>query len=152
MYSRRTISASHKTWPTRRSHCADKPTLGLLYQFVARQYVCASKILQYWGRREYLLQGHSRRMIRYLRNRSRSLIRARLRALDLDPAGDFESIDFRRQAAAVRTISKAGELHKAADRHHCMQYIAVSLLKGEIMEVADYRTRASGRPAKTWRC
>ncbi|KAA6406938.1 MAG: 2-methylcitrate dehydratase [Lasallia pustulata] len=82
---------------------------------------------------------------RVYRGAPNTIPRKGLRALDLDPAGDFESIDVRRQAAAVRTISKAGELHKAADRDHCMQYIAVSLLKGEIMEVADYRTRANKR-------
>lgn len=64
---------------------------------------------------------------------------ARLRERRLDPARDIEGISVRTQAAAVRIISKAGELHNAADRDHCMQYmIAVSLLKGDIMEVADY--------------
>ena len=35
---------------------------------------------------------------------------------------------------------KSGWLQDAADRDHCLQYmLAVTLLKGELLEYADYR-------------
>ena len=42
-------------------------------------------------------------------------------------------------SGALLIINKAGPLHNAADRDHCMQYIlAVALLKGSLIEYEDY--------------
>lgn len=52
---------------------------------------------------------------------------------------DIEKIRIRTHAGACLIINKSGELHNAADRDHCMQYmIAVVMLKGQLLEYGDY--------------
>ena len=52
---------------------------------------------------------------------------------------DILKIKVRTHAGACLIINKSGELHNAADRDHCIQYmLAVVLLKGELLEYADY--------------
>lgn len=67
----------------------------------------------------------------------------RLRASGLRPARDIKLVKVRTQAAAVRIISKAGPLHNAADRDHCIQYmLAVVLLKDAAIEIGDYQNNS----------
>ncbi|TAQ88843.1 hypothetical protein B7494_g2825 [Chlorociboria aeruginascens] len=62
-----------------------------------------------------------------------------LRSRELDPATSIDRIDIRTHKPAMTIIDKPGELTSAADRDHCMQYVvAVSLLKGRVIEAADY--------------
>jgi 2-methylcitrate dehydratase len=57
----------------------------------------------------------------------------------LDPLASITKIRLRTHAACIRIISKQGALHNTADRDHCVQYmIAVTLLKGQPLEVDDY--------------
>ena len=66
---------------------------------------------------------------------------ARLAGIDL--AQNTESIEVRTQLPALTIIDKTGELHNAADRDHCMQYvIAVILLKGSLIEPQDYQNHS----------
>ncbi|KAL8788550.1 MAG: hypothetical protein Q9213_001623 [Squamulea squamosa] len=52
-------------------------------------------------------------------------------------------IHVRTQRAAMIIINKQGPLHNAADRDHCMQYIiAVIILKGSMIESADYMDKS----------
>ncbi|MCJ1437415.1 hypothetical protein MMC27_006802 [Xylographa pallens] len=52
---------------------------------------------------------------------------------------DMASIIVRTHAGACLIINKSGELHNAADRDHCIQYIlVVALLKGQRLEYSDY--------------
>ncbi|KAI9739971.1 MAG: hypothetical protein M1818_005027 [Claussenomyces sp. TS43310] len=63
-----------------------------------------------------------------------------LAARGLDPARSIERIDIRTHKPAMTIIDKTGDLVNAADRDHCMQYVvAVALLKGRVIEVADYK-------------
>lgn len=56
---------------------------------------------------------------------------------------DIARIQVRTQQAAMIIINKQGPLHNAADRDHCMQYIiAVILLKGSMVESADYQDKS----------
>ena len=49
-------------------------------------------------------------------------------------------IRVRTQKPAMIIINKQGNLHNAADRDHCMQYmVAVVILKGSMISAADYR-------------
>ncbi|KAI1329107.1 hypothetical protein F5Y16DRAFT_134116 [Xylariaceae sp. FL0255] len=63
----------------------------------------------------------------------------------LDPIKDVESIQVKTQQAAMIIINKAGPLHNAADRDHCMRFmIAVVLLKGGVaVETEDYQDDSS---------
>ena len=46
---------------------------------------------------------------------------------------DVERVELRTQESALRIISKVGPLHNAADRDHCLQYIAaVGLIFGDL--------------------
>ena len=57
----------------------------------------------------------------------------------LDPDREIAKVRVRTHAGAILIISKSGELHNAADRDHCMQYMmAVTFLKGALVEYADY--------------
>ncbi|OOF90251.1 hypothetical protein ASPCADRAFT_212119 [Aspergillus carbonarius ITEM 5010] len=63
-----------------------------------------------------------------------------LRAKGLDPVTDIQSIHAKTQDAGMTIINKAGALHNAADRDHCLRYmVAVVLLKGAQVETADYQ-------------
>jgi len=63
-----------------------------------------------------------------------------LRARNLSPELDITHIRVRTQQAAMIIINKQGPLHNSADRDHCMQYmIAVVLLKGSMIDTADYQ-------------
>ena len=54
--------------------------------------------------------------------------------------GDIKQVAIRTQEAAMDIINKQGPLHNAADRDHCMQYmVAVVLVKGAMIDVADYQ-------------
>jgi 2-methylcitrate dehydratase len=58
---------------------------------------------------------------------------------NLDPSRDIAIVRVRTHAGAILIINKSGELHNAADRDHCMQYMmAVTFLKGALIEYADY--------------
>lgn len=62
-----------------------------------------------------------------------------LRASGRDPERDVRGVRVRTHEAAMVIIDKQGVLRNAADRDHCMQYvIAVVLLKGGMVEAADY--------------
>ena len=62
----------------------------------------------------------------------------------LDAAQDIVKIEIRTHRPALIIIDKTGNLVNAADRDHCMQYIvAVTLLKGEQIEYADYLDTSS---------
>ena len=53
---------------------------------------------------------------------------------------DIKKVAIRTQEAAMDIINKQGPLHNAADRDHCMQYmVAVVLIKGAMVDVADYQ-------------
>ncbi|KAL9034073.1 MAG: hypothetical protein Q9214_007213, partial [Letrouitia sp. 1 TL-2023] len=66
-----------------------------------------------------------------------------LQAKGLIPEVDIRSIQIRTTAAAVRIISKTGELRNAADRDHCIQYmVALVLLKGDRPEAQDYNDKS----------
>ena len=57
----------------------------------------------------------------------------------LDVDQDIAKVRVRTHAGAILIISKSGELHNAADRDHCMQYMmAVTFLKGSLIEYNDY--------------
>ena len=63
-----------------------------------------------------------------------------LRARNLSADRDVAHIRVRTQQAAMIIINKQGPLYNSADRDHCMQYmIAVVLLKGSMIEAADYQ-------------
>ena len=56
---------------------------------------------------------------------------------------DVAHIRVRTQQAAMVMINNKSTLHTAADRGHCMQYmVAVVLLKGSMIERADYQDRS----------
>ena len=53
---------------------------------------------------------------------------------------DVDAVKIRTQKPAFIIINKTGALRNAADRDHCLQYIvAVILLKGGVIETADYK-------------
>ena len=59
------------------------------------------------------------------------ILRRQLLAQGVDFVKDIEKINVRTHAGACLIINKSGQLHNAADRDHCMQYIlAVTLFKG----------------------
>ncbi|KAF7875014.1 hypothetical protein EAF04_002186 [Stromatinia cepivora] len=61
----------------------------------------------------------------------------RLRGLSADE--DVKTVHIRTQKAAMTIVNKRGKLLNAADRDHCLQYIiAVILLKGSVIDTADY--------------
>lgn len=63
----------------------------------------------------------------------------RIQARGLDPSHVIKKIKVRTNASANIIINRPGNLHGAADRDHCMQYmLAVTILKGAIPEAADY--------------
>jgi 2-methylcitrate dehydratase len=63
----------------------------------------------------------------------------RLQAKGMTPEKHIRRIRIRTCAAAKLIIDKAGTLHNAADRDHCMQYVvSVALLKGSFPEHTDY--------------
>ena len=52
---------------------------------------------------------------------------------------DIAMIKIRTHGPACTIIDKSGPLSNAADRDHCLQYmVAVTLLKGSVIEAADY--------------
>ncbi|OJJ45315.1 hypothetical protein ASPZODRAFT_152985 [Penicilliopsis zonata CBS 506.65] len=54
-------------------------------------------------------------------------------------ADSIRAIRIRTQQSAVTIIDKTGPLRNAADRDHSLQYmVAVALLKGSVVETADY--------------
>ncbi|KAL6717779.1 hypothetical protein ACLMJK_003864 [Lecanora helva] len=60
------------------------------------------------------------------------------RGFDVDV--DIAKIRVRTHAGAILIINKSGKLHNAADRDHCIQYMmAVTLLKGSMIESSDYK-------------
>ena len=62
-----------------------------------------------------------------------------IQARELDIEKDVIKIRVRTHAGAILIISKSGELHNAADRDHCIQYMmAVTFLKGSLIQYADY--------------
>ena len=66
-----------------------------------------------------------------------------LRESGLSVERDIAHIHVRTQQAAMIIINKQGPLHNAADRDHCMQYmIAVVLMKGSMIESADYQDKS----------
>ena len=68
----------------------------------------------------------------------------RLRSAGLSAEHDIAHVQVRTQQAAMIIINKQGPLHNAADRDHCMQYmIAVVLLKGSMIESADYQDKSA---------
>ena len=61
----------------------------------------------------------------------------------LRPDRDIEHIRVRTQEAGMTIIDKHGALHNPADRDHCLKYMcAVVLLKGAMIETADYQDRS----------
>lgn len=65
---------------------------------------------------------------------------AKLLAQDQHHERYIARVDVRTNGAANMIINKAGPLHNAADRDHCMQYsLAVTLLKGAIPVPEDYQ-------------
>ncbi|KAI9708947.1 MAG: hypothetical protein M1820_003641 [Bogoriella megaspora] len=61
------------------------------------------------------------------------------RDLQVRPERDIACINIRTHAAAKIIIDKSGPLRNPADRDHCMQYlVAVTLLKGSVVEAEDY--------------
>lgn len=61
----------------------------------------------------------------------------------LDPAQSVDKIEVRTHLPAIIIIDKTGDLHNAADRDHCIQYvIAVILLKGSFIEAQDYQNES----------
>ena len=67
-------------------------------------------------------------------------LRQHLISKGTDLVEDIIEITVRTHRGACLIINKSGELHNAADRDHCMQYmLAVTLLKGGFVEFADYR-------------
>ncbi|KAL9122899.1 MAG: hypothetical protein Q9187_000550 [Circinaria calcarea] len=67
----------------------------------------------------------------------------RLRSRGLDASCNIRRVKVRTHAAAIRIISKTGDLYNAADRDHCIEYmIAVTLLKGAVPEVKDYNNES----------
>ena len=67
----------------------------------------------------------------------------KLRESGLSVEKDIAHIHVRTQQAAMIIINKQGPLHNAADRDHCMQYmIAVVLMKGSMIESADYQDKS----------
>lgn len=67
------------------------------------------------------------------------LINRSLADQGLDVDRDIAKIRVRTHAGAILIISKSGELHNAADRDHCMEYMmAVTFLKGSMVEYSDY--------------
>ena len=70
-------------------------------------------------------------------------LRPQLIAKGVDFENDIVKIRVRTHAGACLIINKSGELHNAADRDHCMQYmLAVTLLKGELLDSADYNDKS----------
>lgn len=68
------------------------------------------------------------------------MIRRHLIAKGADLVEEIIKINVRTHAGVCLIINKSGLLHNMADRDHCMQYIlAVTLLKGDSPEYADYR-------------
>ena len=68
------------------------------------------------------------------------IVRGRLLAKGKELVRDLRSINVRTHAGALLIIDKSGRLQNAADRDHCLQYmLAVTLLKGELLEYADYQ-------------
>jgi len=75
---------------------------------------------------------------------------AELHAQGLDQERNIARVDVRTNGAANMIINKAGPLHNAADRDHCMQYaLAVVLLKGGIPAPEDFQNTSpwAGSPA-----
>lgn len=74
----------------------------------------------------------------------------KLQALGLVGERHIARIDVRTNAAANMIINKAGDLHCAADRDHCMQYsVAVTLVKGAAPVSEDFQDSSpfAGSPA-----
>ena len=68
------------------------------------------------------------------------IVRGRLLAKGKELVRDLRSINVRTYTGALLIIDKSGRLQNAADRDHCLQHmLAVTLLKGELLEYADYR-------------
>lgn len=66
-------------------------------------------------------------------------VSAMLKARQLVPERDICAIKIRTQKPAVIIIDKTGPLRNSADRDHSLQYmVAVTLLKGSVVETADY--------------
>jgi len=62
---------------------------------------------------------------------------------------DIEKVDVRTQEAAMDIINKQGPMHNPADRDHCMQYmIAVVLVKGDMVDTADYQDHSEYAQSK----
>lgn len=62
-----------------------------------------------------------------------------LAARSLRAETDIRAIRVRTQQPAMTIINKTGPLQNAADRDHCLQYmIAVTLLKGSVIQTLDY--------------
>ncbi|PQE26249.1 2-methylcitrate dehydratase protein [Rutstroemia sp. NJR-2017a BBW] len=62
-----------------------------------------------------------------------------LTARGLSAEKHVKSVRIRTQKPAFTIVNKEGPLHNAADRDHCLQYIvAVIMLKGTVIETADY--------------
>jgi 2-methylcitrate dehydratase len=62
-----------------------------------------------------------------------------LTARELSAEKHVKSVRIRTQKPAFTIVNKEGKLHNAADRDHCLQYIiAVIMLKGTVIETADY--------------
>ncbi|MCM0081120.1 bifunctional 2-methylcitrate dehydratase/aconitate hydratase [Geomonas sp. Red32] len=59
---------------------------------------------------------------------------------------EIERVEIRTHRAAIRIISKTGELHNPADRDHCLQYIAaVGLIFGGLT-ASDYQDKRAADP------
>ena len=63
-----------------------------------------------------------------------------------DRIDEIDRIELTTHEAAIRIISKTGQLHNFADRDHCLQYmVAVPLLSGNLTE-DDYSDEAAADP------
>lgn len=59
---------------------------------------------------------------------------------------EIERIEVWSYALAIRTADKLGQLHNAADRDHCLQYmVAVGLIRGDLTS-ADFQDAAASDP------
>ncbi|RAH76536.1 2-methylcitrate dehydratase [Aspergillus japonicus CBS 114.51] len=66
-------------------------------------------------------------------------VAAVLKARNLRAERDVRAVRIRTQGPAMTIINKEGPLRNPADRDHCLQYmVAVVLLKGAVIETADY--------------
>ena len=92
------------------------------------------------GHTEHFFQARAGRGACALSDRGNADCSRTIVSQDKELVRDLRSINVRTHAGALLIIDKSGWLQNAADREYCLQYIlAVKLLKGELLEYADYQ-------------